>query len=429
MADNVAVSEGSGKTIATDDVGGVQYQRIKPSWGPDGTANEVDTATGKPLPVQLRSPTGTDLTGTAGSASAAVISVQGVASGTVIPVSDNSSSLTVDNGGTFVVQENGGALTALQLLDDVVFAEDVAAQPADKGVHILSRRSDTAAATGGTDGDYQSLVSDSTGRLHVNVGNTVTVDSHAVTNAGTFATQIDGAALTALQLIDDTVTILGTDTYTEATSKGLAIGAVRRDADTTLVGTTNEFGPLQMDANGRLKVEVFSGETLPTSNIAGETHIGEVGGKTVMKTITMTATATVLASADIIADTQQMDAAFRVSDGTGVLQSLTVFDPDDNTAFAFDVYIHNTSTSLGSENSGITISDANAAAGIIGVVSFATTDAKDLINGRMYHKANIGLPVTAVSGTDDLYFSIVNGSGTPTFAGGNIPMRVGLLLD
>lgn len=94
---------------------------------------------------------------------------------------------------------------------------------------------------------------------------TVTVNAHAVTNAGTFATQIDGAALTSLQLADDTVATLGTTTYTEATTKGNTIGAVRRDADTTLVDTTNEIGPLQMDANGRLKVEAFSGETLPVS--------------------------------------------------------------------------------------------------------------------------------------------------------------------
>jgi hypothetical protein len=110
-------------------------------------------------------------------------------------------------------------------------------------------------------------------------GNSITVD-----NGGTFATQVDGAALTALQLIDDPVQVLGTDTYTEATSKGMTIGAVRRDADTTLVGTTNEFGPLQMDANGRLKVEAFSGETLPvslasttvTSISAGDNNIGNM---------------------------------------------------------------------------------------------------------------------------------------------------------
>lgn len=85
----------------------------------------------------------------------------------------------------------------------------------------------------------------------------------AVTNAGTFVVQENGAALTALQLIDNPVAVLGTDVYAEATSSGMVIGAVRRDADTTLVDTTNEIAPLQVDANGRLKVEAFSGETLP----------------------------------------------------------------------------------------------------------------------------------------------------------------------
>lgn len=74
-----------------------------------------------------------------------------------------------------------------------------------------------------------------------------------------------GAIQTAVELIDNAAVVLGTATYTEATSTGLAAGAVRRDADTTLVNTTNEWGPLQMDANGRLKVEAFSGETLPVS--------------------------------------------------------------------------------------------------------------------------------------------------------------------
>jgi hypothetical protein len=62
MVDNVSISEGDGdKTIATDDVGGVQYQRIKISWGGDGNATEVDTASGKPFPVQLRGSAGGDV--------------------------------------------------------------------------------------------------------------------------------------------------------------------------------------------------------------------------------------------------------------------------------------------------------------------------------------------------------------------------------
>jgi hypothetical protein len=58
MADNVAVTPGSGATVAADDVGGVLFQRVKATWGPDGTANDADVATGKPLPIQVRSATG-----------------------------------------------------------------------------------------------------------------------------------------------------------------------------------------------------------------------------------------------------------------------------------------------------------------------------------------------------------------------------------
>ena len=84
-------------------------------------------------------------------------------------------------------------------------------------------------------------------------------DSVSAVQSGTWTEANSAAILTAVQLIDDPVVVLGTATYTEAASKGFTMAAVRRDADTTLVDTTNEFGPLQMDANGRLKVEVFSG--------------------------------------------------------------------------------------------------------------------------------------------------------------------------
>jgi hypothetical protein len=49
MADNVGYTPGSGEIIATDDIGGVQYQRVKPVWGVDGVAQDVNNTT--PLPV------------------------------------------------------------------------------------------------------------------------------------------------------------------------------------------------------------------------------------------------------------------------------------------------------------------------------------------------------------------------------------------
>lgn len=61
MADNVVANAGAGgSTFATDDIGGVHYPRSKVTWGPDGTANDADVASGKPLPVQIRSSGGAE---------------------------------------------------------------------------------------------------------------------------------------------------------------------------------------------------------------------------------------------------------------------------------------------------------------------------------------------------------------------------------
>jgi hypothetical protein len=49
MADNVPITAGVGTDVATDEVGGVHYQRVKPSWGADGAA--VDVSEAAPLPV------------------------------------------------------------------------------------------------------------------------------------------------------------------------------------------------------------------------------------------------------------------------------------------------------------------------------------------------------------------------------------------
>lgn len=49
MADNVAVTAGTGTSIAADDVGGVMFQRVKVCFGADGTGTDANSTT--PLPV------------------------------------------------------------------------------------------------------------------------------------------------------------------------------------------------------------------------------------------------------------------------------------------------------------------------------------------------------------------------------------------
>ncbi|MCI0635578.1 MAG: hypothetical protein L0206_16935, partial [Actinobacteria bacterium] len=120
--------------------------------------------------------------------------------------------------------------------------EDDAHTTGDAGVMALGVRKDTAASLCGTDGDYTAPIFDSTGRMHVNVGNTVTVGSHAVTNAGTFAVQVDGIALTRLTDIEtntDSLAVVGNGAAATALRVSLAsdsTGIVALTTSTASIG-------------------------------------------------------------------------------------------------------------------------------------------------------------------------------------------------
>src|SRR3954469_21508598 len=208
MTDTVILSAGTadGVTLATDDVAGVHYQRVKVTWGVDDTATAVSAA--NPLPVVQ---TGTLNVGT-------VTTVTTVAAVTAI---SNALPAGTNN------------------IGDV----DVLTVPADP----FGANADAASATGSISAKLRFIAG--TG---IPITGTVTVGSHAVTNAGTFVVQENGSALTALQLIDDPV--FAEDVAAQAADKGIAILAVRRDADTTLVGTDNDYANLQVNAAGQLKV-------------------------------------------------------------------------------------------------------------------------------------------------------------------------------
>lgn len=106
MADNVAITAGTGTTMATDDVGGVQYPRVKLAQGADGSATDVSSAA--PLQVTL-------------------------ANGTV-------PSHAVTNAGTFAVQNTAALVAGTNNIGDV----DVLTVPSDP----FGANADAASATG-----------------------------------------------------------------------------------------------------------------------------------------------------------------------------------------------------------------------------------------------------------------------------------------
>lgn len=115
--------------------------------------------------------------------------------------------------------------------------------------------------------------------IAASLAGTLTVGSHAVTNAGTFAVQVDGDALTALQLIDDIV-----HSGDAAVSKYAAIGAVYDDTTPGTV-TENQAQSLRMsserylyteirDAAGNERGMVVDASGYITTNINGTVTVG-----------------------------------------------------------------------------------------------------------------------------------------------------------
>ena len=122
--------------------------------------------------------------------------------------------VTVTNAGVFPVQEDGAALTALQLIDDIVKEEDSAHTTGDKGALLLAVRNDAGTSLVGTDGDYAPLQVNSLGMLNVNLDTVRDVPPEVgAGNAGGGTLRVSistddvnlSAIKTAVELLDNTV--------------------------------------------------------------------------------------------------------------------------------------------------------------------------------------------------------------------------------
>src|SRR3990167_9372023 len=119
---------------------------------------------------------------------------------------------------------------------------DIVTVPADP----FGANADVASATGSISAKLRFIAS--TG---IPITGTVTVGSHAVTNAGTFVVQEDGASLTALQLIDDAI-YADNAAWTDDVSKFALVGGLYQSLPQTI--TDGRVAPLLLDANGKFVV-------------------------------------------------------------------------------------------------------------------------------------------------------------------------------
>lgn len=155
------------------------------------------------------------------------------------------------------------------------YTEDAAApaDPVGKAL-ILKRRDALSGSEVSGNGDNIAAGATSKGELYVKQTDAVPVTDNSgsltVDNAGTFAVQVDGSALTSLQLIDDAITTTGS----AVTAKGfLATGT----------DGTNARG-IKTDTGGELQIDILSiaagnnniGDVDIASIAAGNNNIGDV---------------------------------------------------------------------------------------------------------------------------------------------------------
>ena len=140
MADNLGYTQGSGSSVATDEVGGVHYQKVKVDVGADGVSAPWD---GSVLVGNF--PATQAVTGTFWQATQ--------------PVS--AASLPLPTG--------AATEATIATLASVVKAEDSAGADGDNGFVVLAQRRDSDSPSAGTDGDYTTLKMDESGRLKVAV--------------------------------------------------------------------------------------------------------------------------------------------------------------------------------------------------------------------------------------------------------------------
>jgi hypothetical protein len=157
-------------TTAGTPIGGVA-ESAAPTTVTEGDFGWAAITLNRALKAALFAPDGTSAFGTAGTAAAPVLTVQGIASMTPLLATVTATNLDVQIGGsdTLTVGTIATSVTPGTSAAHLGKAEDAAHGSGDTMVPILAVRQDTAAALAGTTGDYIPLTTTSVGAVRVDI--------------------------------------------------------------------------------------------------------------------------------------------------------------------------------------------------------------------------------------------------------------------
>jgi len=196
---------------------------------------------------------------------------------------------------------------------------------------------------------------------------------------------------------------------------------------TTTVSTVPNATVIATDDAGSAhyqKVKLVDGTADSTTVIPGTANGLQVVTAATVIDLTLSLDTDAYADGDVLAAAQELALAVRASGSTGVIQSIVVIDQDDQ-AQALDIVISDSTITLGTENSAVSISDADAAK-ILGIVEVSTSDYVNLVNSQLATKTNLGIVIMPDSAS--LYISAIS-RGTGTYSASGIVLRFGILTD
>lgn len=392
-------------------------------------------------------------------------------------VQDGGGSLTVDNAGTFAVQVDGAALTALQLIDNPVVVDDAAFTPATTSVMMAGFEYDDTSPDTVNEGDAGAARMSSRRELYVQVrdaaGNErgLNVDASGNIGVSSIASALPAgtnaigklAANTGVDIgdVDVTSVVPGTsatslgkavDAAAGASDVGVSILAVRDDALTTLTPADGDYVPLRTTSTGALWVEAtaqgheyledaahtsgdYGSLILGVRNDSSLTNVaGADGDYTFLATDALGRVQTTRRQPIVLTWTPTLDTSAYAS-GDSLYTTVTTLSNahfrNGGTLMVDTITVLDKSTPSGANNpapidilffsASVTPSTVNTASGIsdadmancIGFVSVAQYTTNSA--NSFGQRTNIGLPLKLGASTTSLYVACIV-RGTPTYA-------------
>lgn len=166
----------------------------------------------------------------------------------------------------------------------------------------------------------------------------------------------------------------------------------------------------------------ISGQTVHTRASTVTDNGGyAVAGRPWYVDATPTVTAATYASGDIIINNATLLAFAPANDIICVLCGIECLDQSDQ-AWGMNIVFHKASQSIGTVDSAITVSAANAA-NLAARVSLFQSEAEDWINSKRWSNFGLSVPLKPTSGTDDINYSVIINQSTPTLTNNCLSFR------